>query len=98
MISPLMRTRLDTLRGHFYKARPLLAVGWVALFGWPRAARAELVEGAQLPDGAKKVGEHRYKAPANFETTLTYYKAVYRPETHPRRTIANQPGIKAVHI
>lgn len=68
------------------------------MVGSPLGARAEQAEGAQLPDGARKVGEHRYHAPGNFETTMTYYKAVYRPETHPRRTIANQPGIKAIFI
>ena len=91
----LMRTRLDSLRAHFYKARPLLAVGCLVVSGF---AGAEVVEGVQLPDNARKVGEHRYRAPSNFDTTMTYYRAVYRPETHPRRTIANQPGIKAIHI
>jgi hypothetical protein len=61
-------------------------------------AGAETVSGAQLPDGASKVGENRYRAPRDFETTLTYYKSVYPPSAFPRKSVVNQPGVKAVHI
>ena len=86
---------LDTLWGHFYKARPLLAAGALALAG---VAWAEVIGGVQLPSGAQKVGENRYRSPDDFEETLKYYKTVYPPERYPRKPIVNQPGVKAVHI
>jgi uncharacterized protein (DUF1684 family) len=86
---------LDSLGGHLYKARPF----WAALAAlWMTAATAEVVNGAQLPDGAQKVGENRYRAPGNFEDTLKYYRTVYPAQAYPRRPIVNQPGVKAVHI
>jgi hypothetical protein len=91
-----MTTRmLDTLRRHSYKARPLGAA-LVAL--WVSVAGAEVVSGAQLPDGSQKVGENRYRAPRDFEATLDYYRSVYSTSNYPRRQIVNQPGVKAVHI
>lgn len=86
---------LDSLKQHFYKARPLGA----ALFSlWATVAGAEVVSGAQLPDGSQKVGENRYRASRDFEATLEYYRSVYPTSSYPRRQIVNQPGVKAVHI
>lgn len=62
------------------------------------SAWGETELGAQLPDGARKVAERRYKAPSDFEGTLKYYKNVYPAASHPRRAVVNQPGVKAVHI
>jgi hypothetical protein len=90
-----MTRALDSLRGHFYKARPL----WAALAVlWVTAAGADTVNGAQLPDGSQKVGENRYRAPHDFEETLKYYRTVYPVQAFPRKPIVNQPGVKAVHI
>jgi hypothetical protein len=86
--------RLDTLRHAFYKSRPL----WLAGMLFTLPAWAENVMGAQLPDGAQKVGENRYRAPKNYEETLTYYKTVYPASQYPRKAIVNQPGVKAIHI
>ena len=61
-------------------------------------ASGESVLGAQLPDGAQKVGENRYRAPENYEETLKYYRTVYPPAQFPRKAIVNQPGVKAIHI
>ena len=61
-------------------------------------ARAELINGVQLPDGAVKVGENRYRVREDFEGILKYYRTVYPVQTFPRRQIVNQPGVKAVHI
>ena len=91
---PMIRA-LDSLKAGFYKARPLGAAV-VAL--WVAVAGAETVNGAQLPDGAQKVGENRYRAPRDFEGTITYYKSVYPVGTFPRKSVVNQPGVKAVHI
>jgi hypothetical protein len=44
------------------------------------------------------VGENRYRPKEDFEGTLKYYKTIYPPAHYPRKQIANQPGIKAVHI
>jgi hypothetical protein len=90
-----MTARLDTLRSGFYSFCRLIAVG---AWGWAAAAGAEMVGGVQLPDGATKVGENRYRVPRDFEDTLQYYRTVYPPATYPRKTIVNQPGVKAVHI
>jgi hypothetical protein len=86
---------LDSLQGLFYKARPL---GAVVTALWLSTAAAEVVSGAQIPDGSRKVGENRYRAPGDFEKTLEYYKVVYPVSAFPRRAIVNQPGVKAVHI
>jgi hypothetical protein len=90
-----MMRALDSLKGLFYKARPF---GAVAAALWMSAAAAEVVKGAQLPDGSRKVGENRYRAPADFDKTLDYYRSVYPTGTFTRRMIVNQPGVKAVHI
>lgn len=62
------------------------------------AAWGETELGAQLPDGARKVAEHRYKSATDFEGTLKYYKNVYPVSTYPRKAVVNQPGVKALHI
>jgi hypothetical protein len=62
------------------------------------SAFAEVVSGAQIPDGSQKVAELRYRTHKNFEETLKYYKDVYPPSNYPRKPIVNQPGVKAIHI
>ena len=62
------------------------------------SAFGETELGAQLPDGARKVAEHRFRSSTDFEGTLKYYKNVYPVSTHPRKSVVNQPGVKAVHI
>jgi len=70
----------------------------VAVLLMAGGARAELVDGVQLPDKASKVGERRYRVPQDWENTLKYFKTVYPTATYPRRAIVNQPGVKAIHI
>jgi hypothetical protein len=55
------------------------------------------VAGALLPDGADKVAENRYRVPRNWDETIRFYRQVYPPR-YTRRPIADQPGVKAVHI
>ena len=93
--SPRMMRALDSLQGLLYKARPFGAV--VAAL-WMSGAAADVINGAQLPDGVQKVGENRYRAPGNFDRTMDYYKSTYPASAYPRRMIVNQPGVKAVHI
>lgn len=61
-------------------------------------ARGETVHGAQLPAGAQKVGENRYRAAEDFDGVLKYYKTVYPTAAYPRKPIVNRPDVKAVHI
>jgi hypothetical protein len=68
----------------------------VAVTGLSASAESEL--GAVLPDGARKVAEHRYKSSSDFEGTLKFYKKTYSESSHPRKKIVNQPGVHAVHI
>jgi hypothetical protein len=64
----------------------------------PAAGLAEKVAGASLPDEVRAIGEGRYRVEKSYEDTLKYFKSVYPPGKYPRRAIANQPGIRAVHI
>ncbi len=67
-----------------------------ALIALPALAETDL--GAQIPDNARKVAEHRYRAAGDYEAVMKFYKNTYSPSNYPRRAIVNQPGIKAVHI
>ena len=89
------RNLLDRAAATFYKPRRFWAVGLAA---WASVAGAEVINGVQFPDGTQKVGENRFRAPENLEETLKYYKLVYPTGSYPRRSIVNQPGVKAVHI
>lgn len=68
----------------------------VLLAGASAMGESEL--GASIPDGARKVAEHRYKSSTDFEGTLKYYKTIYPSTSYPRKNVVNQPGVKAVHI
>ena len=64
----------------------------------PLLAGAEVrVAGVLLPDGAEKVAENRYRIPRNWDDTIRFYRQTYPPR-YTRRPIADQPGVKAVHI
>jgi hypothetical protein len=77
-----------------YKAALAAAVALVAT----GAARAEKVAGAALPDGARRVELNRYRIDRSYEDALKFFRSVYPPGRFPRKPIANQPGIRAVHI
>jgi hypothetical protein len=72
-------------------AAVLLAVPGLAL------ADGAKVAGALLPDGAEKVAENRYRVPRTYDETLRFYRQTYGAR-YARRPIADQPGVKAVHI
>ncbi|HSM93358.1 MAG TPA: hypothetical protein VLT47_10780 [Anaeromyxobacteraceae bacterium] len=63
----------------------------------PGFAAALNVAGATLPDDAKQIGENRFRLHRDFDEVLKYYRTVYSAR-FARRPIANQPGVKAVHI
>ncbi len=68
------------------------------LVALPMLVLAEVrVAGAVLPDGAVKVAENRYRVPQTWEETLRFYRQSYPPR-YTRRAIADQPGVKAIHI
>ncbi len=60
------------------------------------AGESEL--GAPLPESARKVAEHRFRAASDFDGTLKFYKTALPATQYPRKSIVNQPGVKAVHI
>ena len=64
----------------------------------PGLALAEKVAGATLPDGARALEPYRYRIDRSYEDALKFFKVVYPPARYPRKAIANQPGLKAVHI
>lgn len=51
-----------------------------------------------LPDGAQRVGENRYRTHLKWEETRKFYKTAYPPGAYPRKSIINQPGVKAEHL
>jgi hypothetical protein len=64
----------------------------------PGLALAERLAGATLPDDARRIGENRYQIDRKYEDVLKFFRATYPQARHPRRPIADQPGLKAVHI
>ena len=90
--------RLDTQNPGSYKPLSAWAVVAMAVLTLGGVAQAEVLDGVQLPDKSSKVGERRYRIPQDWENTLKYFKTVYSTATYPRRSIVNQPGVKAIHI
>ena len=70
---------------------------WAALLG-AGALAAEGDLGAQVPEGSRRVAEHRFHSGHDYEGTLKFYKTTYPPQQYPRKAVVNQPGVKAVHI
>lgn len=68
------------------------------LVAFPVASQAEQVAGATLPEDARRIGENRYQVERRYEDVLKFFRATYPPEKYPRRPIADQPGVKAVHV
>jgi hypothetical protein len=73
-----------------------------ALFLLAICSTAALAEGddlgAKLPENAKKVADHRFRSPTDWNGTLKYYKGIYGSSNFPRKAIINQPNVRAVHI
>jgi len=64
----------------------------------PGYALAEKASGATLPDEARLVEPNRYRVERSYEDTLRFFRSVYPPARFPRRPIANQTGLRGVHI
>lgn len=79
----------------FSRYKPALVASLLLLA--PGIATALTVAGAQLPDDARKVGENRYQLGRGYDAALKYFRTAY-PARYTRRPIADQPGVKAVHI
>jgi hypothetical protein len=54
--------------------------------------------GFTLPSGAVRVDDDRYRLPQNWEEGQRWYRSVYPPGKFPRRTLANQGGVRAIHL
>jgi hypothetical protein len=74
--------------------KPALVASFLLL---PGLAGALNVSGATLPDDAKKVGENRYALGRDFDGAIRFFRTTYSAR-YTRRPIADQPGVKAVHI
>lgn len=61
-----------------------------------QAAETEL--GAALPEGSRKVAEHRFRSSRDWTGTWRFYNETYPAKEFPRKAIVNQPGVKAVHL
>lgn len=85
---------VDTKKHRSYKA-PVFAT-LVLLMAGSAFAATTTGNGAVLPSGSRQVGEDRYRSPSNYADTLAFYGKQYK--SNPRKTIVNQPGIRAVHI
>jgi hypothetical protein len=68
------------------------------LLACPGLALAEKVAGATLPDEARRIAEYRYQIDRKYDDVLKFFRATYSPARYHRRPIADQPGVKAVHI
>ncbi len=63
------------------------------------AAGNELkVRGVSLPATARQTAPDRYRLSENWEAAMKFFKLLYSYEKYPRKSIVNQPGIKAIHI
>ena len=80
------------MQRRFAFAVVLAAVSW----GSPARAGNSLAFGLPLPSGSTEVGENRYRSGSSYEDTIKFFTTNYRGL--PRKPIANQPGIRAVHF
>jgi hypothetical protein len=56
------------------------------------------VKGVSLPATARQTAPDRYRLSENWEAAMKFFKLLYGYEKYPRKSIVNQPGIKAIHI
>ncbi len=96
MATVLTRNTVDTRFGGRYKAARFFLLALLAAPVTARAGGASYARGAVLPSGSQQVGEDRYKSPSSYTDTLTFYSKQYR--NNPRKSIVNQPGIRAIHL
>ena len=68
------------------------------LVAFPGVSLAEKVAGLTLPDDARRIGENRYQVDRKYDELLRHFRTALPPGKYPRRPIADQPGVKAVHI
>ncbi len=69
-----------------------------ALLAAPGLAVAERVAGAIIPDESTRIGDNRYRIERSWDETLRFFRQTYSPAKYTRRPIADQPGLRAVHI
>jgi hypothetical protein len=54
--------------------------------------------GFQLPDGAVKIDEDRYRLSLPWDEALKFYKRAYPAGKFPRKTLHSQTSVRAIHI
>ena len=78
---------------------PRYKAALAALFvAFPGVSLAEKVAGLTLPDDARRIGENRYQVARKYDEAVKHFRTALPPGKYPRRPIADQPGVKAVHI
>ncbi len=75
-----------------------MAIFAAGLFSLAASAAEPSAHGAILPTGAHQVGKDRYQSPSGFGETMKFYSKVYSVEHYPRKSIADLPGVRAVHL
>ncbi len=98
-----LRARLTSYLGQWQLADALLRLSSIGLLLLgallsPVALADGTSHGAVLPQGAREVGPDRYQAAAAYSETLKFYQKIYSAERYPRKSIADLPGVRAVHI
>ena len=81
-----------------YLALPVKLALALALLTSLTALAGETELGAVMPEGSRKVAEHRFRSSRDWTGTWKFYNEVYPAKEFPRKAIVNQPGVKAVHL
>lgn len=81
------------------RSSPLAAIAAALALAVPAHAAGEFkARGFTLPSGAVRVDDDRYRLPQNWEEGQRWYRSVYPPAKFPRRLLANQGGVRAIHL
>ncbi len=80
------------------QSRSLAAVASLLVLLAAGAAGAEEAHGAQLPPGAEKVEEGRYRTGMSWDGVLRWYGRVYPRSRYEWIDVINRPGVRAIHI
>ena len=62
------------------------------------AAEGFKARGFQLPDGAVKIDEDRYRLQQPWDEAVKYYRRAYPAAKYPRKVLHSQTAVRALHI
>jgi hypothetical protein len=86
---------------------PPSPLGWLSLalalslWAWPGGSRAAgefKAHGFSLPAGSVRVDDDRYRLPMTWDDTMRFLRNTYVAAKYPRRALANQSGVRAIHL